>query len=146
MKPLVRLSAGLLLLSGLLRPSVAQILPPTPTDTATLRRLVLERRNTVSVFAPTVVVLIPDSVALSGADTLDLDSIVGRFGFQFVARPWRKLALVDKRYNAIYYLPPDVRAGYVILAPGKRPDLVRAPASGDVLIQRLLAYRRRVGP
>lgn len=146
MKLLVRLSASLLLLNGLLRPAVAQILPPTPTDTATLRKLVLERRNTVAVFTPTVVVLTPDSVALSSADAGNLDSIVGRFGFQLVARPWRRLALVDKRYNAVYYLPPDVRAGYVILGPGKRPDLVRAPASDDALTQRLLAYGRRVGP
>lgn len=133
----------LLVLSSVSSNSLAQ--QPAPVDT-TARRVTISPPP-VQVHAPMVLALVSDS--LVG----ELDSafkaarqVAESLGFAFTVSRARRLSLVDPRNAALYYLPSDVQRGYLIVAPGLRPDLVRGYVAADSLRQRIVSYRRHIRP
>lgn len=56
---------------------------------------------------------------------------------------------IDQAHAAVYYVPGDLPAGYLILVPGRRPDVVWGLVGSDSLHMRISAYlrlHRELGP
>jgi hypothetical protein len=117
-----------------------------PLETAALRLRLMRRVPRVAVEVPTVVAF----GVLSGgaADSLSAEShaMVERLNFRFVVTFARRPIIVDSRHHAIYYVPFDVSAGYVLIVPGRRSDLVRGLVTPAVLEARLRAYLAPIRP
>ena len=68
-------------------------------------------------------------------------AVAEQLGFEFVRSTARELPIVlDVRYNAVHYVPEDASAGFILLVPGRRSDLVRGLVSAEELRERILAY------
>jgi len=85
--------------------------------------------------------LFPDSGRSASAR-----DVAGSLGFTFKAVSSEHLQVVDSRYHAVYSLPSDVASGYLIIIPGRRPDLVRGYVEPDSLRRRIVRYRQLAGP
>jgi hypothetical protein len=90
-------------------------------------------------------------VSHSTTKTLDprfaaIRAVAESLGFGFSAVSIAGLRVVDTRYQAVYSVPEDVRDGYMIIAPGRRPDLVRGYVEADSLRRRIASYLRLTGP
>ena len=46
----------------------------------------------------------------------------------------------------MHYVPPGVSAGFVVIVPGRRSDLIRGLVAPDSLEQRIRAYLVAVRP
>ena len=99
-------------------------------------------REAWPVYAPTVVAVVP----LHAADTMfaQARALARDLGFQFAVTT--SATIIDVRSGAAYYLPSDVTRGFVLLSPGKQPDLIRGAVSAALLERRLRAYRDAQGP
>lgn len=73
-------------------------------------------------------------------------AVAESLGFGFGVVSTTDLRVVDARYEAVYSLPEDVRDGYFIIVPGRRPDLVRGYVGPDSLRQRIASYLRHTVP
>lgn len=119
--------------------------PPAPdTSAPRLRRLRMPPRITVD--HPTVIafaMVLPDSVDSTFADYRE---VAERFGFDFVVSLGSRPMVLDVRYNAMHYVPTTVPAGFVLLVPGRRSDLVRGLVGSELLAERIRAYLAAVRP
>jgi hypothetical protein len=109
----------------------SSLLPPVVQDSSSVGR------EAWPVFDPTVVAVVPaqeTDTAFVQARALARD-----LGFQFAVTA--SATIIDVRSGAAYYLPTDVTRGYVLLSPGKAPDLIRGSVSARLLERRLRAYR-----
>jgi hypothetical protein len=66
------------------------------------------------------------------------------FTLQVFATPIRQV--VDQPHHAVYYVPPDLATGFVIITPGRRPVTVYGLISPDSLRARVLEYSRLTRP
>jgi hypothetical protein len=117
-----------------------------PLDTAALHLRLMRHMPRIAVEVPTVVAF---GVASGGdADSLSAESraMVERLNFRFVVTFARRPIIVDSRYSAIYYVPPDVSAGFVLIVPGRRSDIIRGLVAPGVLEARLRAYVAAIRP
>jgi hypothetical protein len=87
--------------------------------------------------------VLPDSADSTFADSR---KVAERLGFDFVVSMGSRPMVLDVRYNAVHYLPNDVRAGFILLVPGRRSDLVRGLVRSEQLEERIRAYLAAVRP
>ena len=79
---------------------------------------------------------------------------VERLGYEFVVKAvrWRRstsrvtlsfdgFRVVDPR-GGVYLVPSDLTAGYLVIAPGRRPRLVRGYVTTERLMREILDYER----
>jgi hypothetical protein len=66
------------------------------------------------------------------------------FDFRMVIGP--APIVIDVPANAVHYVPPGVRAGFVLVVPERRSDLIRGLVSPDSLEHRMRAYLAAVRP
>jgi hypothetical protein len=109
--------------------------PPVVRDSTSVGR------EAWPVYDPTVVAVVP----LHAADTAfaQARALARDLGFQFAVTA--SATIIDVRSGAAYYLPSDVTRGFVLLSPGKQPDLIRGAVSAALLERRLRAYRDAPG-
>lgn len=97
-------------------------------------------RSAVAVIsAPTVIALASDT---TGSPLGPARVVAHNLGFTLVVRKPPLRQIVDKPHSAVYYVPRDWSGGYLIIAPGRRPDVVRSLVAADSLRVRILAYLR----
>jgi len=119
--------------------------PPSPDPSAPrLRRMRIPPRITVE--HPTVIafaLVLPDS---ADSTFTDFREVAEQFGFDFVVSMGTRPMILDVRYNAMHYVPTHVPAGFVLLVPGRRSDLVRGLVRSEQLKERIIAYLAAVRP
>ena len=90
-----------------------------------------------SITTRTVVALAEDTArAASSSARAMADSL----GFTIIARRPPLSQLLDQRHSAVYYVPRDLKTGYLIIVPGRRPDVVWGLVSPDSLRTRIKEY------
>lgn len=140
MRPLTGLRV-LLICSSLL-PSTA--LPQRPPARDSTRAILAP--PAVQVRQAIVLALVTDSLNPLDPRFRPARAMADSLGFDFDLVLVNHLTVVDRRYNAVYTLPSDVRSGYFIIVPGHRPDVIREYVAPDSLRHRLERYRRFAGP
>ena len=66
------------------------------------------------------------------------------FVVQVFAAPIRQV--IDQAHQAVYYVPRDLKAGYVIITPGRKPVTLPGLVGPDSLRARVLTYLRLTRP
>jgi hypothetical protein len=137
-QPLSLILVLVVLLPGSLSP---QSLPPASRNAPPRPKVIARDRNSLTILVPTLVYLNADP-AMADSATVELRKTADPLGFQVMTAAPLNLEIFDKRYAGIYYLPKNVREGYVVISPGKRPLVLSRDLSATDLRERLDAYRR----
>ena len=121
----------LVLAAGVAAPSFAQIPDRPPSGPP---------RSIVAVIrTPTVIAVAADTSA-PYQRLVRARAVAESLGFAFVIRTPPLQQLVDQAHAAVYYVPQHLIAGYLIIAPSRRPDVIPSLVDADSLRIRLLAY------
>ena len=128
-------------LPGLLALCVSGAALSTPAGAQTPDTAARPAAAVAVIHEPTVFVLSSES------DTSRLAAAVGAaravaesLGFAVTARTTRLEQVIDPANAGVYYVPRSLTAGYLITAPGRRPDAVFHLFDTDSLRAHLRAY------
>jgi hypothetical protein len=102
--------------------------------------------NTITIERATVLAFGQDFADTAETTIEALRSVARRSGFEFRTTTGAGIVIAAKRFGTSYYVPRDVRTGFVLVVPGRPSDLVRGPITPDSLEQRLRMYLARVRP
>lgn len=145
-----RLPVVLVVVVVLARPVVAQE-RPAPSRGDSLRLLVTAAQP-LRVDQPLVIgvaAVDPRDPVLTEAEVErrfgEVRALADSMGFGFSARPFVP-RLHDYHHGALYEAPEGLSLGYIIMAPGHRPRLVRGLVSRERFREELAEYLRGVRP
>jgi hypothetical protein len=117
--------------------AVAQHRPPPDTLPSAARASAV-----LQVTDPLVLAIVPDSASQPQDSALSAArDAAARFGFRFLIRQLAPSRLVDPDHAAVYFVPADFTRGFLIAAPGLRPDMLRGRVTADSLSKRVANYR-----
>ena len=104
-----------------------------------------QSQDTSRIITPAIVAITGPTVIGFAADTTQVASSSARavaesLGFTVIAHRPPLDQVADQRHSAVYYVPRDLKAGYVIIVPGRRPDIVWGLVTPDSLRTRIRGY------
>lgn len=119
--------------------SLALTVPVPPSEAQS------QHQDTTRIVVPAIATITTRTVIALASDTARAGSVSARavadsLGFTLITRMPPLDQVADQRHAAFYYVPTSLKAGYVIIVPGRRPDVVWSLVPADSLRTRIRAY------
>ena len=111
---------------------------PSPQVDTLRQRVILPPR--IRVEQPTVIALADWGVQSDDSAFIPFRAVAAKRGFDFAVAAGRRTTILDVPGYAVHHVPADVREGFVLLVPRRRPKLLRGHIEPAQLNEALRAY------